>query len=55
MDLSATFDTVDHDTLFLILNHKFRVEDKALIWFDQYLSTSVTINGQERNLDVSVP
>ena len=57
LDLSAAFDTVDHDTLLNILNHKFGIEDKVLKWFDQYLrprSFKVTINGwysKERNLN----
>ena len=61
MDLSAAFNTVDHDTLLLILNHKFGIEDRALKWFDQYLrprSFKVTINSQYirvKELAVSVP
>ena len=49
IDLSAAFDTVDHDTLLHILNAKYGIEDTALKWFDQYLrprSFKVTINGQ---------
>ena len=34
MDLSATFDTVNHDILLTILRTKFGIEDKALKWFD---------------------
>ena len=37
IDLSATFDTVDHNLLLSILSKKFRVVDKALKWFDSYL------------------
>ena len=61
LDLSAAFDTVDHQTLLEVLRHKFGLEKTALEWFDQYLrprSFKVTINGKEsseRNLTVSVP
>ena len=61
LDLSAAFDTVDHQTLLAILKHKFGLEKTALQWFDQYLrprSFKVTINGKEsseRDLTVSVP
>ena len=37
IDLSAAFDTVDHDLLLSILSKKFGVIDKALKWFDSYL------------------
>ena len=61
MDLSATFDTVDHDILLTILRTKFGIEDKALKWFDSYphpRSYMVMVDGKysrEVNLDVSVP
>ena len=61
LDLSAAFDTVDHQTLLEILRHKFGLEKTALEWFNQYLrprSFKVTINGKEsseRDLTVSVP
>ena len=37
IDLSAAFDTVDHNILLAILNNKFGIADKALKWFDSYL------------------
>ena len=37
MDLSAAFDTVDHDILLSILENKFGIKDVALRWFDSYL------------------
>ena len=37
IDLSAAFDTVDHDLLLSILSKKFGVVDKALKWFDSCL------------------
>ena len=61
MDLSAAFDTVDHDILLTILRTKFGIEDRALKWFDCYLhprSYMVMVDGKysrEVNLDVSVP
>ena len=38
LDLSATFDTVDHDAVIKILNLRFGVVDCALYWFRSYLS-----------------
>jgi hypothetical protein len=37
MDLSAAFDTVDHDVLLHILDYKFGLDESALEWFDSYL------------------
>ena len=37
IDLSAAFDTVNHNILLAILNNKFGISDKALKWFDSYL------------------
>ena len=61
MDLSAAFDTVDHEILLAILKTKFGIEGKALKWFDSYLhprSYKVVIDGKysrEVNLDLSIP
>ena len=37
LDLSATFDTVDHNTLINILQDHYQVTDRALEWFETYL------------------
>ena len=37
LDLSAAFDTVDHDLLLSILQHRFAIRGSALNWFDSYL------------------
>ena len=38
LDLSATFDTLDHDTLLSVLQQRFGVCDSALSWVKSYLS-----------------
>ena len=61
MDLSAAFDTVDHNILLTILRTKYGIEDKALKWFNSYVcprSYMVTVDGKysrEVILDISVP
>ena len=61
IDLSAAFDTVDHDIFLEVLHHKFGISDSALDWMDQYLRPcwfKVNINGtysKETELQFSVP
>ena len=38
LDLSAAFDTLDHNILIDILNRHFNISDLALSWFGSYLS-----------------
>ena len=38
IDLSATFNTVDHQILIDVLNMRFNNEGVALVWFSNYLS-----------------
>ena len=46
IDLSASFDTVDHDILVSVLEAKFGIEGQALNWFDRYL--------RQRNCKINV-
>ena len=39
IDLSAAFDTVDHQILTDVLNKRFNIEGEALEWFSNYLSS----------------
>ena len=61
MDLSAAFDTVDHDILLSVLENKFGIKDVGLRWFEPYLrprSCKVSINSAysaEKQLPFSVP
>ena len=49
LDLSAAFDTIDHDVLFNLLSTRLGVRGHALDWFISYLSSrtqSVSISGE---------
>ena len=37
MDLSAAFDTVDHEILLFVLEHKFGLKGNVLRWISEYL------------------
>ena len=61
LDLSAAFDTVDHDLLLGVLATRFGIQGKALEWYSNYLKPRrfrVTIEeeiSKPRQLDYSVP
>ena len=47
LDLSAAFNTIEHDVLLQMLSHKFGITGNALHWFEEYLqphSFKVLIN-----------
>ena len=60
MDLSAIFDTVNHDIPLHVLNNVFGIMYTALKWFESYLrprNYRVSVNGKtsaERELSFSV-
>jgi len=61
LDLSAAFDTVDHQTMLDVLHHRFSIEAVPLLWFESYLSNrtqSFCVNGIQSSalrVDCSVP
>jgi len=61
LDLSSAFDTVDHDCLLYVLQHRFSVDGDAMTWFRSYLAdrTRTFIAGEDRHgplpVNCSVP
>ena len=61
LDLSAAFDTVDHDLLLDVLENRFGIKDRAREWYFNYLKSrmfKVSIEGttsKPRQLEFSVP
>ena len=61
LDLSAAFDTVDHEQLLRVLQLSYGISDSALHWYNTYLrprSFKVCVNqaySSERELSFSVP
>ena len=61
LDLSAAFDTVDHDVLLQVLKNQYGIDGKVLDWYDSYLhprSYMVRVKGSKctlQPLEFSVP
>ena len=61
MDLSAAFNTVDHNILLEVLNKKFGIEGTPLQWFSSYLrlrsyKVNISLNYSiEKQLQFSAP
>ena len=61
LDLSAAFDTVDHDLLLYILHNQYAISEDALKWYESYLwprGFKVCIGreySRERSLSFSIP
>ena len=61
LDLSAAFDTVDHQLLLSVLANRFSVDSNALSWFESYLTDrtqTFTYKGEQTSsfpVDCSVP
>ena len=60
LNLSAAFDTVDHDLLLEVLNKRLKITDRALKWYEQYLKPrkfKISINNtnsEEQTINYSV-
>ena len=61
LDLSAAFDTVEHNTLLRRLQNSFGIQGKVLLWLKSYLSgrsQCISVNGSLSrifNLECGVP
>ena len=61
LDLSAAFDTVDHQLLISLLENRYGIHDMALLWYQNYLKDHqfrVTVDGSflsEKIMNFLVP
>ena len=61
LDLSSAFDTVDHETLLNVLNHRLLIDEPPLKWLRSYLTARMqvfSVDGAESAslpVDCSVP
>ena len=51
LDLTCTFDTVDHELLMTRLEHSFSITDKALAWLQSYITVSESAVGSAESVD----
>ena len=58
LDLSAAFDTIDHQILFHRFEHLYGITGKAMTWMSSYLCDRqqiVTVNGETPVCSFSIP
>ena len=60
LDLSAAFDTIDHNLVLEILDKKFGIKNKVLCWYEKYLQLGglrvyINCSYSQETMEFSVP